>query len=281
MNIYISMDMEGLAGTFNWEQEAGPDRKLIRKAMEDQLQWVIEGIQQSSVDSQVREITVADSHGMGDTVTYAMTEKDERLHLISGCPRPEYMMPAMTRDYDHVFLLGYHGAAGSRAASMDHTYSSRSIARLELNGKAMTEAQINAIYAGHLGIPVTLITGDEALRRQLQEDEALKETTFVVTKEAIARFSCKSRPQAKVRQETIDGVKKVLQGAKENYKPYALKGPYEMKITLTASSKADIVQLMPSVERLDAKTVRLVHDDYEKVFNAIMAVAILASRGRI
>ena len=281
MNIYISMDMEGLAGTFNWEQEDSPDRKLIRKAMEDQLQWVIEGIQQSPMNGQVKEITVADSHGRGDTITYGMTEKDERLHLVSGCPRPEYMMPAMSKDYDQVFLLGYHGAAGSRAASMDHTYSSRSIARLELNGKAMTEAQINAIYAGSLGVPVTLITGDEALRRQLTEDEFLKDTTFVVTKEAIARFSCKSRPMAKVRQETIDGVKSALQRSAKDLIAYELKGPYEMKIELTTSSKADVVDLMPSFERIGPKTVRLIHDDYKKVFNSIMAVTLLACHGRL
>ncbi len=275
------MDMEGLAGTFNWEQEGGPDRKLVRQAMENQLTWVVEGIRESGANEEVTEITVADSHGQGDTVTYALTELDERLHLISGCPRPSYMMPALSDQYSQVFLLGYHGAAGSQQASMDHTYSSRSIATIKLNGVTMSEAQLNAVYAGTFDIPVTFVTGDEALRLQLAEDEYLKGATFVVTKEAIARFSCKSRPLGIVRQETKTAVAKVLSMKKEKFKPYEVKGPYELVVDLTASSKADVVNLMPSAERIGPRTIRIVQDDYHKIFDAIMAIAILAGRGRL
>ncbi len=38
MKLFISLDMEGIAGTFNWQQETTQDRALVRKWMAQQIE---------------------------------------------------------------------------------------------------------------------------------------------------------------------------------------------------------------------------------------------------
>ena len=59
MKIYISLDMEGIAGTFTWTQEEN-NRAEVRKCIMQQVEWVIEGIHQSEANKQIEEIVIAD-----------------------------------------------------------------------------------------------------------------------------------------------------------------------------------------------------------------------------
>ena len=46
MKVYLSVDMEGMAGICSTRQETD-DQARFRKAYEQQVEWVIEGIRQS------------------------------------------------------------------------------------------------------------------------------------------------------------------------------------------------------------------------------------------
>lgn len=130
----------------------------FRKAMNEQVEWVLEGIAKSKRNKEITHIYIADSHGGGQNLSYdGLNEKDSRVWLISGSPRPQYMMPAMDDSFDLAFFVGYHGGAGERASSMDHTYSGASVQNVYINGKLMNEATINAAYAGIVNhVPVGL-----------------------------------------------------------------------------------------------------------------------------
>ena len=119
MKVYISLDMEGIAGTFTWTQEEN-NRAEVRKCISQQVEWVIEGIRASSADKEIEEIVIADSHSSGDSLLYETTALDDRLHIISGYPRPNYMMPAFDNTYSIVFFVGYHGGIGTLNSNMDH-----------------------------------------------------------------------------------------------------------------------------------------------------------------
>ena len=282
MKIYISIDMEGLAGTFNWDQEKGADRKYVRFAMEEQLRWMLKGIVASKANDEIDEICIADSHGNGDNVSFEFTKRDPRLQLISGSPRPNYMMPAFSKEYDHVFLLGYHAPAGMQEASMDHTYSSSSISSLKINGKKMSEAEINGAYAAFFGVPVSLITGDLALSKHLRKNDNFQDALFVVNKEALSRYSAKSPSLALLEERNSKAVIKVLdEDTDKGASPQMpFDAPFELLIELTSTAKTDVVALMPSAERLEGRTVRLVNNDYQSIFEAITAIALLASHGK-
>src|SRR5438477_4505226 len=120
MKIYISLDMEGIAGTFTWTQEEN-NRAEVRKCISQQVEWIIDGVHASKANAKIEEIVIADSHASGDSLLYEITGLDDRLHIITGYPRPKYMMPAFDNTYDIVFFAGYHGGIGTLHSVMDHS----------------------------------------------------------------------------------------------------------------------------------------------------------------
>ena len=64
MKIFISVDMEGMAGITSPSQER-EETVSFRRALHNQVRWIIEGIQASEKNGEVEEITIADSHGSG------------------------------------------------------------------------------------------------------------------------------------------------------------------------------------------------------------------------
>ncbi len=276
MKIYISLDMEGMPGTFNWEQETC-DRPSVKNYMYEHLQHVIEAIRDSRKSNQVEEITIADSHNAGDNIKYEITGLDERLNLISGCPRPQYMMPAFSGDYDYVFLLGYHAGTGAIKGSMVHTYANKRIHKFLINGRPMNEALVNAAYAGSYGVPVALITGDLALSREILVPQAMPWVNFVVTKEAVSKFAAKNYSKLLVREKTMEAVHKALSKDKKDYPVYSFESPVTLQIEFMSTSMAENACLMPHTKRIDGKTVEYTEADYRIVFDALMVLITLAS----
>ena len=279
MKLFISLDMEGIAGTFNWQQETTQDRALVRKWMAQQIEWVIEGIRQSQKNAMVTEITLADSHSNGDNLAYDITGLDERLSLISGNPRPNYMMPTLDGSYDTVFLIGYHAGAGTPYGNMDHTYSNSTIHSLWINGKAMNETFINSAYASCFSIPVSLIVGDKALKDQVMVEGGMPWVEFVVTKEALFKFAAKQRPLECVREETSKAVQKALAKDFKKLPLYGFQKPYELKIEFQTSNQADFASMIPLVERIDGRTLRFVSEDFKQIFEACIYLPALARQG--
>jgi D-amino peptidase len=272
MKIYISVDMEGIPGTFNWEHEK-IDRASVRKCMMDHVEIAIDEILSSPAAKKIREITIADSHSNGDNLFYQISSRDERISLISGSPRPEYMMPAFDGSYDMVFLLGYHAGTGALHANMDHTYSNSKIQKIMINGIAMSEALINAAYAGYHGVPVALVSGDIALQKELMP--FMPWLQFVTTKEAVSKFAAKNYSSMKVEKDLRRAVQAALLSKDLQlycFEPKAI----TLQIEFHSTSMADVVCLMPSVKRLDGKTIQFIHDDYGVMFNALMALITLA-----
>jgi D-amino peptidase len=274
MKIYISLDMEGIAGTFSWTQEEN-NRSEVRKCISRQIEWVIEGIRSSTMNNSVEEIVIADSHSAGDNLLYEITALDDRLHLISGYPRANYMMPAFDKTYSIVFFVGYHGGIGSLNAAMDHSYTP-SFHRIWINDKPMNESLLNAAYAGYYNVPVGLVIGDDALAKQLNASDAMPWVKYVTTKYSIGRFAVKNKPLKIVQKETNDAIRSLLDSDINKIPVYRFKPPVKLKIEFQTSSMADKVSMIPDVKRLDGITIEYKHEDYTEIFDAIDAFAALA-----
>jgi D-amino peptidase len=280
MKIYISLDMEGIPGTFNWEQEKD-NRSAVKAYMTDHLQSVIEAIKSSTQNTLIDEITIADSHNAGDNIDYGFTTLDERISLISGNPRPYYMMPAFSSQYDQVFLIGYHAGTGALQANMDHSYSNRRIHKIWLNDRRMNEALINSAYAGHFGVPVTVVTGDKSLSAELLNAEAMPWVNYVTTKEALSKFAAKNYSSLAVRTKTTEAVRDALSKDKSSYPLYNFHTPINLRIEFISTSMADVACYMPDTKRLDGRTIEFRNDDYAVMFEAIMALITLASSANL
>ncbi|HOZ00826.1 MAG TPA: M55 family metallopeptidase [Candidatus Syntrophosphaera sp.] len=274
MKLYISLDMEGMPGTFNWDQEK-TDRPAVRRCFTHHVESVLQSVLEHPSSKTIEEITIADSHSGGDNLDYSITALDKRISLISGTPRPYYMMPELAGDYDQAWLLGYHSGTGALRGNMDHTYSNSRIHNIWLNGQPMNEALINSAYAGCLGVPVGLVTGDETLKKELSAP--MPWLQYVATKQAVAKFAAKNYSQLLVDELVKAAVDRALAKTKAELPLYTFPTPIKLKIEFSSTAMADQAQLLPHSKRLDGRTVEYSDDDYAVVFEAIDAMVYLAS----
>lgn len=274
MKIYISVDMEGMAGICSTRQETD-DTLRFRKAYEQQVEWVIEGIQKSSCNGEIEEITISDSHGYGRNLSYDITEMDERITLISGSPRPHYMMCGLDESYDIVFLVGYHCGIGDPAGNMEHTVNGYCYYNVTINDVYMNESTLSAAYAGYYNVPVGLVIGDTGLKKQLHDDKMLPHVEYVTTKESISRMAAKYKAKALVRRETVEGVKKVLAKDISKIPVYNIQGPYRLEVDFTYRPMADASAGMPGVTQ-QGRNVVMEMNDYIEVYDALFSIGTIA-----
>lgn len=275
MKLYISLDMEGMAGIADPAQQT-EDREAFRPALHDQLGWVVEGIRQSSFNDQVEQIVVSDSHGDGTNLLYrTVTALDDRIYLVSGSPRRRYMMAGLDSTFDACFFVGFHAGSGTGSADMDHTFSGKTVRRLLVNGVEMNESTVDAALAGDFGVPVALVVGDSGLRRQLIDQQMMPWVRYVTTKESLSNRAAVMRPAAQIRADTIAAVEQALQALPET--PLYLVGrPCKLTIEFRRTVMADEVAQVPGTTREDGCTVSIPCRDMSELMCGISSLTTLA-----
>ncbi len=157
MKILISADMEGISGVTRWEETdpAQNEYGRFRKILTDEVNAAIAGAAEAGAD----EFVVADGHGDGTNIL--VEDLDARARLNSGGASPLSMMQGVDPETAGVLFIGYHARGGSQNAVLAHTWSSGRIANVWLNGVLVGEYGLNAAAAGHFGVPVLMISGDQ------------------------------------------------------------------------------------------------------------------------
>lgn len=274
MRIYISVDMEGIAGTFSWRQDQGEWRPQVRRLMTLEANAAIEG----ALEGGATRVVVNDSH---DT----MANLDpELLHpaadLIQGTPKPLSMVEGVQEGFDGAFFIGYHAAAGTAPAVLDHTYSDESAWEIRINGRPVNEAAINAAVCGHFGVPVVLVTGDQVACRQMKE--WLPWVRTVAVKEPLSRYAARSMHPERARRAIREAARAVVSemAAGRRFDPFVFDTPVVVELTTAHTGQADVAALMPGVERIGPRTLRYQDTDYIKAFRAMRAMMVLAGSSR-
>lgn len=264
MKIFISLDMEGISGLTYWKEK---DEK-IEKFMTDEVLAVIDGIKDFEKNV---EIVLCDSHSYGRNLDIKRIYEDVK--IISGYPREFYMISGIDESFDAGIFIGYHAPVGSLNGEMDHTYSSSTIFEVKINGFNVGEAEINGAFLGEYNIPVVLISGDDKLKKF--SSTFFPQTTFVVTKESLGRFSAKLYHPEFVhkilREETKNSLKNV-----KNIKPLRFEKPINIEITFINTLMAEFASLIPNSKRLDGRRVFYESNSYKEIYNFLMASLSLA-----
>ena len=168
---------------------------------------------------------VSDSHGSGQNIL--IEELNKEVRLIRNWPRALIMMEGIDETFDAVFFIGYHSKEGSKDATLAHTMSGSRVFDIKLNGLSVSEGGFNAAIAGHFGVPVVLISGDQTVVAQVKE--LLGDVEAVVVKEGIGTIAKTIHPE-KAQQLIKEGAIRVLKKLKE-FRPYKLQTPITLEIT--------------------------------------------------
>jgi len=158
MRLYISADIEGVAGVVTFHQ-TGPKSFEYERARRWMTGEVVAACH-AARDCGVTDIVVSDSHGSGENLL--LEEFPAGVQIVRSWPRPLAMMQGLEiGPFDAAFLLGYHAGAHHEAGVIAHTMTGQ-ILELRLNGVQASETVLSAAIASHFGVPVAMVSGDDA-----------------------------------------------------------------------------------------------------------------------
>lgn len=205
--VYISVDMEGISGISGEDQlsASGSEYGRSRRLMVEDANAAIRG----ALEAGATDILVNDSHGGQRNLLPEDLHPSAR--LISHSFKRFGMMEGLDETFDAVIFVGYHTKAGTGAGLFAHT-GSGVVRDLEINGRSVGEAGMNAALAAWYGVPVVLVTGDDVAVKQAQE--VAPGASGVAVKRAINTRAVELKPLAQARAEIQAAAKAAVMSAR-------------------------------------------------------------------
>jgi D-amino peptidase len=268
--VFISVDMEGMAGVVHLHQvmRGTPEYERSCRLMTAETNAAVAGARRAGAT----RFVVNDSHG--DMRNFLLDELDNGVELISGADKPYSMGAGLDPTFEVAFFIGYHASIGTERAIMDHTYGGRTVYGLRINGRAQSEATLNAALAGTFGVRTALITGDRATVEEATAE--LDGIEGVVVKEALGRQAARSL-------HPIEACRRIEEGAYRAYADQAKRplyrpsGPFELEIDWMNASMADLCAQLPDIERAGGRTTRYRTPDFQTCYEMLLALLTLAA----
>ncbi len=252
--------MEGIGGigTGKMTSSSGKDYATGRALMTAEVNAVVEAIFAHGP----AEILVNDSHG--DMQNLLHTKLDERVIYIQGNIKPLGMVQGLDDSFDAAIFLGYHSRAGTEDGFLAHT-GSGAVKGLWINGVEVGEGGMNAYFAAAHGVPVILASGDLIFTRQF---EALVETQTVATKESVTPQVAKLIHPEEVRRQLQIATGEALVNL-DSTEVLDIEAPIEVRMRFASTTRPDILEAIPGIERIDGYTVRYEANDMTEAYKLI------------
>lgn len=249
IKVFISVDMEGITGVVS-DQQLGPDGfeyQRFREFMTADALAAIDGAREAGAT----QFVVADSHGNMQNLLIERFAAD--VTIIRGGNRPLSMMHGIDSTFAAVMFVGYHSATTNPQGVRAHTMSSATFAGVYLNGRPMAESSMNAALAGAAGVPVVLVSGDDAAVGEVRT--LLGDVEGAVVKQSIGFHSAATMTPA-AGQALIKARARAAISRLRDFKPHRVNGPYILDLVYKSYLPAELMALLPGIERRDAHTVR-------------------------
>lgn len=247
--LFIAADIEGCGAVASltalsadgWEWQAA------RKWMTREVTAVCE----VALDGGYAEVIVADGHGNAQNLI--PDDLPRGVKLVRSWPRPLLQMEGARLDgVAACAFVGNHNASTGEGGVLAHTYHGGAIRDLRLNGVSASEGYFNAALAGELGLPVLLVTGDDAATRDAKRYAPGAELCAVKT--ALGwRSQIAATPD-----ECCDMIRASAQKAfakPQSPAPFKVEGPYRVEFEMTSRTAPEMLAYLPQFTRLGPFTV--------------------------
>lgn len=248
--IFMITDAEGVAGICRQDQTE-PREAELRQLLTGEVNAAVQGF----LDGGAEEVVVWDGHDGSQTLS-AMTIHPRAKLIIGGLG----VTMLMERGWAGLAFLGQHSMANTRGGIMAHSYSSLGIQNLKLNGKPVGEIETRAALAGWFGVPVILLTGDDAAVKELRE--IVPDAELVTVKEGLGRYSCITM-SAEAAREAIRAAARRAMAKVGRVRPYKIEGPVTIEVEYTTRNSLPIdAALRAGAEVVDDRTIRYRGKDF-------------------
>lgn len=251
MKVFILVDMEGISGIALEEQTTArnPEYEKARHWMTQDVNAAVQG----ALDGGATEVHVLDGHGANSFYNLVYDELHEGAEYIIGSGK-EWYLTGLDSSFDCLLMVGMHAMAGTTKAVLEHTWSTARWQSCRLNGRETGEIGLMAAFAGAMGVPVTLVTGDRAA---CEEAKAFlgENIACAAVKDGLGRFSARLLPRERAQDLIRQEAKRALSlvGVQE---PYIIETPVQLDIQYVRSSHTDVIRPREDVEHLGSRTIR-------------------------
>jgi D-amino peptidase len=249
-SVFMITDAEGVAGICRQDQTDPKDAEM-RQLLTGEINAAVEGFLSGGAD----DVVVWDGHDGSQTLS-ALTIHP-KAKLLMGAMGPSM---TMERGYVAVAFVGQHSRANSRGGVLAHSYSSLGIQKILMNGKPVGEIETRAALAGWYGVPVVMLSGDQAAASDLHD--IVPGAEVAVVKEGMGYYACLSMSAAGARELIRERAQRAMQKIGQ-IPPYKIEGPVTIEVEYsTRSTPSPVAPLAPGSEMVDARTIRYSGKDF-------------------
>jgi len=137
--------------------------------------------------------------------------------------------------FDAAILIGHHAMAGVEDGVMAHTFSSRTIEEMRFNGQPIGEIGFESLLFGAFGVPVVMVSADEAGCREARE--WLGDIELAPTKRGLAtHWAVSLHPQDAC--ELIQDRARAALERLSDFTPLTAAPPLELQVTCFTEAQA-------------------------------------------
>ncbi|MCA1053864.1 M55 family metallopeptidase [Rossellomorea aquimaris] len=270
MNIYMSVDMEGITGLVDQTHvnSSMHNYERGRIIMTEEANSVIH----AAFENGCNHVLVNDSHSQMNNLIIEKLHPETR--LISGGVKPFSMVQGLDETFQGAFFVGYHARASMKGV-MSHSMIF-GVRHMYINDTPIGEMGFNAYVAGYYGVPVLLVTGDD--QAALEAESLIPNVTTAIVKETISRSVASSLTPAKSQMLLNEKTEEALSNRK-NVKPLTPPDHPVLRIEFANYGQAEWASMMPgTVLEPGTTTVRFQAKDILEAYRAMVVMTELAMK---
>ena len=257
MKVYVSVDMEGIAGITHWDEATAthPDYHQFRILMTKEVLAACEGARAAGAT----EVYIKDAHDTGRNLL--LDELPDYTTVIRGWSgSPMGGLQELDQSFAAIVLIGWHARAGDEHNPLSHTMALK-VADVRINGMPVSEFGIYAYLADYCGVPIVFAAGDASLCREVTARNPAITTCAVTRGEGESTISLS--PQA-ARQRIRTGVEQALRGNLSACRT-PLPAAFEMDVQYNTPHHAYKFAWYPGAKHIGERTIRFAAPDFFEV----------------
>jgi D-amino peptidase len=163
---------------------------------------------------------------------------------------------------------------GTEFGVLNESFIGKEVHNVFLDDEAIGEIHLNALIAGHFGVPVAFVSGDTKACEEAQQLLGDELETFAV-KTGIDKFAARCLHPAVTRKGIREGVARAL-GNLDALAPLKLDGPARFGIEWNSTTIATTCSFIPTVEKTSARITEFTSDDPTHALKVMFVELVLA-----
>lgn len=218
MKLFIMTDLEGVSGIVDWDkhENATTEEKVYQQFLiTNEVNGAVEGALKGGAD----EVWVAECHNI-DILQIHPEAYLFKYSKEAGGLSPQLLGMTPGR-WDAMAFIGNHSMADTQNGVLCHTQN-KNIKSIHINDILVGEFGVQAAIAGVFGMPMIMVSGDEAACNQARD--LIPEVETAIVKYGTGRHSAWCIPPARTKKLIAEKMENAVRNWK-NIKPFVIEGP--------------------------------------------------------